>query len=171
MINQKRSSTYTHESSLALVIFVSHNFILRPPWMDRWNGQQHLGCVLLGWTTETNPPASAGQGQQGCGIDLIAFLTINNHCYSAIWLCCYVFRGLKSGYDSPHQIPDPRLTFRYIIKNRFIFEHVSKTRKSENGFQGSQKKANIDSIIHLKRFPWTVHFCNTFYAKTTILKS
>ena len=69
MIIQKRSLAYIPHSCLALVKFVSNNFVVCSSCMDHRNGQQHLGCSLLERITEKN------KTNMGCPISSLAHYT------------------------------------------------------------------------------------------------
>ena len=103
-------------------------------------------------------------GTKAAWSGLIVFLRISGHWYSATRLCFYVLRKAKYRHDLPHQIP--HLGSVLITKILLFSSLFSRLKNQKNGSQGFQK-----TITFHKRFPWTIGFCNTFLAETTIRKS
>ena len=88
--------------------------------------KQNNSTELSGYSF--NPPAPACQGHQGCGIRFNCRLTINNHCYSAIWLC--FSRGLKSVVDHHPQIQNSgSVTLQKLPPFSGLFSRPKKTEK------------------------------------------
>ena len=103
-------------------------------------------------TSLKNPPASACQGHQGCGIRV--------HCaFQAIRLFFYVFRTPKYHHDLPHQIPDSRFVFTPKI-GRFL-SWFSRPRKSEKQLPRPPTNYKKPSRNSFKTMSMKVDFCNT----------
>ena len=77
------------------------------------------------------------RGTKGVGLDLIRFLTISSPCYSALRLCFYIPRGLKSGSDSATRslAQDPL----HHKKSLYFQACFQGSRNQKNGSPGLKK--------------------------------
>ena len=111
------------------------------------------------WKSITNPLAPFGGGIKAAGFDLIRFLTLNSHCYSAIRLCLSM--SLEDPSTTRSVSPDPEPKIRYNTKNRLIFDPVFKVQETRKTVPKALKK----------QFPSKVIFWNILYPQTTIWES
>ena len=123
----------------------------------------------LVWKCERKSAGPCLPGHKGCGDRIPCLLSIRSHCYSAISLCFYVFRGPTNPQIAATRSSVSDLAFH---KKSCCFHACFQGLKNQkNGLRGFQKTTKMHPKIHQKRFPRKLDFCNTFIAKTTILKS
>ena len=116
-------------------------------------------------------PAPACQGHQGCGDGV--------HCPSRNWQSLhfkppgYSFMSLE-GPTTPTICPTRSTSQNPAFHQKpFGFETClqGQNKKQKNSSQGINKTLKFEPEILRKRFPRQIDSCNTFYAKTSILKS
>ena len=86
------------------------------------------------------------RGTKVACLDLIVFLSISGHCYSAIRLCFYFFRGLKSVVDPPRQF---KVSGSVISLKPASFSSLFSTQKKTEKPLSRPPKNNKHPLLNL----------------------
>ena len=119
-----------------------------------------VNALISGCKIDKNPRAPACQGHQGCGIRFHRFFIIRSHCYSAIRLCFYFFRGFKSGPDPPRSSTSQDLFA--TLKIHLFSNLFPKPKEPETNVFKAVKKRETSISEFIKNDLAKNMFCNTY---------